>query len=230
MQIRYALYFTPPPGHPLRELGSTLLGYDCNIGELRPQPVLPGIDAEEQHRFTEDPRRYGFHATLKAPFRLAEESSEIALRRDLMTFASRTPPIELGALVPALLGRFIALVPAAPSAALALFAAECVAAFEPHRAALTEAERARRNPDAMPRRRAALLDRWGYPYVFEEFRFHMTLTGALPEERRAFWLERLAPLCDGLPPVTIDAVSLLRQEGPDQRFRVIERVMLGTLL
>ncbi|WP_046866431.1 DUF1045 domain-containing protein [Microvirga massiliensis] len=230
MQIRYALYFTPPPGHPLSEFGSALLGYDCNTGELRPQPALPGIDTEEQHRFTEDPRRYGFHATLKAPFRLPEGSSEVALRRDLTAFASQTPPVELGALVPVLLGRFVALVPAVPSTALALFAAECVAAFEAHRAPLTEAERARRDPDAMPRRQAALLDRWGYPYVFEEFRFHMTLTGALREERRALWLERLAQLCDGLPLVMIDAISLLRQDGPDRRFRVIERAALGTLL
>jgi putative phosphonate metabolism protein len=228
MQIRYALYFTPPPGDPLGELGCTLLGYDCYTGELRPQPALPGIGGEEQHRFTEDPRLYGFHATLKAPFRLAEGSSETALRQDLLAFASQTPPVELGALVPALLGRFVALVPAAPSAALALFAAECLAAFEPHRAPLTDAERARRDPDSMPRGRAALLDRWGYPYVFEGFRFHMTLTGALPEERRALWLERLAQLSEGLSPVAIDAISLLRQDGPGHRFRVIERVPLGT--
>ena len=27
------------------------------------------------------------------------------------------------------------------------------------------------------------LVQWGYPYVFDEFRFHMTLTGRVPAER-----------------------------------------------
>ena len=79
---------------------------------------------------------------------------------------------------------FIAVIPAEPSAELELLAAEATKAFDPFRAPLSPEDRARRNPDKLTPRQRDYLDRWGYPYVMEEFRFHMTLTGRLPAERR----------------------------------------------
>jgi hypothetical protein len=126
----------------------------------------------------------------------------------------------------ATLGAFTALVPHAAPPELGLFAAECVAAFEPFRAPLTEAETARRRPERLSPRGRALLERWGYPYVFEAFRFHMTLTDALAEEAREPWRARLAAAYGAGAPLVLDALSVLRQDGAGP-FRVLRRLTLG---
>ncbi|WP_331294670.1 DUF1045 domain-containing protein, partial [Methylobacterium radiotolerans] len=96
------------------------------------------------------------------------------------------------------------------------------------RAPLTEAERAKRRPERLDPRGRALLARWGYPYVFEAFRFHMTLTDALPEAERAPWHRRLsaAYAAAGPEPLRIDAVSLLTQDGSGP-FRLLARLPFG---
>jgi putative phosphonate metabolism protein len=227
--MRYALYYTPPPGSALDRFGAAAIGYDAATGEDVAPLALDGIDPARLREATADPRTYGFHATLKAPFRLRSGRTAEELAAALEAFAATTPPVALGRLVPAALGRFLALVPAEPSTALQLLAAECVAAFDGFRAPLTPEDRAKRLKSPLGPRRTALLDRWGYPHVFEAFRFHMTLTGQLADaDERARWLaaveQAFAPLA--AETVTLDAVSLLAQEGPGSRFRLLRRFSL----
>jgi putative phosphonate metabolism protein len=219
--MRYAIYFTPQEGCALARFGGSVLA-----GESE---AWAGIAPDGVVGLVADPRRYGFHATLKAPFRLAPGREARGLAAALEAFAAGTPPVAIGPLVPRLLGRFVALVPAEPSTALQLLAAECVAAFEPFRAPMTPQERARRLASPLSPRHLALLNRWGYPYVFEAFRFHMTLTGPLPDDLRD-------PVAAGISrdftaaavgPVTIDALSLLVEETPGARFRLVARVPLA---
>ena len=47
------------------------------------------------------------------------------------------------------------------------------------RAPLNEAEIARRRPESLTPRQRDLLARFGYPYVMEEFQFHLTLSDRL---------------------------------------------------
>src|SRR5207245_1192733 len=79
---------------------------------------------------------------------------------------------------------FIAVIPAEPVAELQQLAADCARDFDSFRAPLGAEDRARRRPEKLTERQRDYLDRWGYPYVMEEFRFHMTLTGRLDAERR----------------------------------------------
>lgn len=215
---RYALYYTPDPDGPLGCLGEALLGAEPS--------GLPGIDLAALEAHTADPRVYGFHATLKAPFRLAEARGEGDLLAAIQRFGEARPPVEPLRLRLAFLGRFLALVPAGPSRDLDLLAAEVVAAFEPFRAPLTPEDRERRLKAPLTPRETALLDAWGYPYVFEAFRFHMTLAGPLPEEARDAWLGALEPLCRDLPPVSVDALTLLVQPASGAPFVAVERVPL----
>ena len=218
---RYAIYALPEPGSALERFGRAVLGFDTVTGEAVPQaPGLPEVTAGA--------RVYGFHATLKAPMRLAAGLDEAALLARAEGLAAAHPPVEVGALAVAALGRFLALVPVAPPPGLGLLAAECVAAFEPLRAPLTEAERAKRRPERLSPRARALLDTWGYPHVFEEFRFHMTLTDALPDEAQADWRERLTQAYreSGAGPLTIRSLGILRQEGAAP-FRLLARIPFG---
>lgn len=224
MTRRYALYCLPAPGSRLEAFGRAVLGHDNVSGTPVPHPEgLGGLAA-----VTAGARVYGFHATLKAPLRLAPGTGEADLVAAARELAAAHPPVAVGPLRVAALGPFLALVPEVPPLELGLLAAECVAALDPFRAPLTEAERAKRRPERLDPRGRALLDRWGYPYVFEAFRFHMTLTDALPETERAPWHRRLsaAYAAAGPEPLRIDAVSLLTQDGSGP-FRLLARLPFG---
>ncbi len=161
--------------------------------------------------------------------RLAPGVAEGDVLAEAARIAAAHPPVAVGDLSVAALGPFLALVPVAPPAELSLLAAECVAALDRLRAPLSETERARRGPERLDARGRALLDRWGYPHVFEAFRFHMTLTDALADEVREPWRHRIAAAyaASGPEPFTIDALCLLRQEGSDP-FRLLARLPFGT--
>ncbi len=152
--MRYALYFTPPKDDPLTGAASIWLGRDAFTGETYPAPEDEGMSAAEQFELTADPRRYGFHATIKAPFALASSVTEKDLMAVVEDFAARTPAFEIPELVLGQIGRFFALVPGSLHAPLQDFAASVVKSFEPFRAALSEADIARRKPEKLTRKPA----------------------------------------------------------------------------
>lgn len=164
---RYAIYYMPPPG-PLARFGAEWLGWDPEAGVRLSHPL--SMDA-----LVAEPRKYGLHGTLKAPFRLAGTQAE--LETAIADLANRLSPAWPGNLKVTRIGRFLALVPQGDMTALNDMAAQIVAFLDPFRAPLTEKEIARRKPESLSPRQRELLDRWGYPYVMEEFRFHITLTG-----------------------------------------------------
>jgi putative phosphonate metabolism protein len=218
---RYAIYFAPEPGSVLDRFGAELLGYDVHQGADVPFPSGMKLPSE-WHEMTQDPRKYGFHATLKAPMALAQGKSEGQLIAACAAFAGAPRTIPVIKPVVDVISGFIAIVPAVASADLERLAADCTSEFEPFRAPLTEQDRARRNPSKLTPRQRDLLDRWGYPYVFEEFRFHLTLTGRL-NSGHAPILEMLRERFrnTGHRDLAVDRIALFRQDEPAQRFRVI---------
>jgi putative phosphonate metabolism protein len=225
---RYAIYYTAAQGSALDRFGASLLGYDAYGGDELPFPDGVTQATPDWRDLTHDPRKYGFHATLKAPMALADGKAEAQLAAACELFADLARPVPVIRPVVDSISGFIAVIPTEPSAELELLAAEATKVFDPFRAPLGLEDRARRNPAALTPRQRDYLDRWGYPYVFEEFRFHMTLTGRLPAERReqvvAMLRERFS--ATGIGPLEIDAIALCRQENPNSRFRVIGRWQL----
>ncbi len=130
--------------------------------------------------WTETPRRYGFHATLKPPFRLAEGKTLAALHAALTTLAAQLAPAAADRLVPRSLGQFVAFRPEGGSD-LPRVAAACVEGLDAFRRPAEQAEIARRRSAGLTARQDAMLARWGYPYVFEEFHFHITLSGRVAD-------------------------------------------------
>ncbi len=176
---RYALYFAPAPGSAWATAGACWLGRDAETGADLLQPQVDGVSAVQLARLTTAARRYGFHATLKAPFALAEGYTEDHLAAMATAFAAiqQTPLIE--DLQVHAMGAFLALRPAQRSPAIDALAQHCVEYFDILRAPASAAELAKRRMTGLSARQDALLMRWGYPYAEEEFRFHMTLTDAL---------------------------------------------------
>jgi putative phosphonate metabolism protein len=220
---RYAIYFVPAPGTDLDRFGAHLLGYDAFTGMDLPFPDGMLLTEPDWRELTEDPRKYGFHATLKAPLSLASGKTEAELLAACDAFASTPRRIPLIGPVVGSISGFVAVIPAEPPPDLIRLAADCVSAFETFRAPLTAEDRARRNPSQLTPRQCDHLDRWGYPYVMEEFRFHMTLTGRLDAERREPILTMLRNSFSaiGLDRLAIDRIAVFRQENAASRFRVL---------
>lgn len=226
---RYALYFAPDPQSALWRFGSACLGYDAATGAACEALPVPGFSGDAWSALTQDPRRYGFHATLKAPFHLRAGLAEADILAAVDDFAASQQAFAVDALRVALLSRFIALTPEAPSAALQSLAARAVEALEPMRAPLSESDVARRLQADLSERQKQHLQLWGYPYVFDDFRFHMTLTGALDVAQRAPVLNELARLFGervGAGPLLVDSVVLFRQARRDACFEIIRRAPL----
>lgn len=226
MARRYALYYSPSTQSPLGSFGAAWLGRTIEGQKLSP-PTLDGVPDPVWKAATSEARRYGFHATLKPPFRLAPGATEDALIEATESFCQATPPIPLGTLSVEPLSGFIALRPKRDEPVTA-FAQACVRAFEGYRAPATDEEIARRRPDTLSPRQRQLLEQWGYPYVMEEFRFHMTLTGHLTDSASDMFLKilesRYAPLGDQV--VSIDDICLFRQETRKDNFILTGRYAL----
>lgn len=214
--MRYALYYTPEPGDPLLEAAEAWLGRSA-FGR-----AVAGAEAGEAQTIG-DARRYGFHATLKAPFELADGRCEGDLREALVAFAASRSTVHDIRLRLDQPSGFFAIVPDGPHPALDAFAADVVREFDAFRAPLSDGDRARRKPDTLSERQRRNLDSWGYPYVFEDFGFHLTLTGRLDERAsaavRPVLETRFAPLLAA--PRTISSLALFGEGRRGADFEVL---------
>jgi len=223
---RYAIYFVPAPDMELHRFGAAVLGYDAYAGRDAPFIAQPGASWPEKVR---EPRAYGFHATLKPPFRLAAGRDPCELNAELDAFAKSQEPIDVGLLDVRALAAFIALVPATPCPALDQLAGACVRHFDRFRAPMDGQERARRLAAPLTERQLNNLDRWGYPYLLDDFRFHMTLTGPLPDDERAQALQWLTAAFASRPAarhLVLDRLVVAHQAGG--AFRVVHSAILAT--
>lgn len=225
MFTRFAVYFTPATGSPLADFGAAWLGWDSAKGIAVGHPSVPGLDMA---RITATPRKYGFHGTIKPPFRLANGQLPYALDAALGRLCGSAKSVTLEGLGLAPLGRFLALIPSGDASALGALAARTVQELDDFRAPLTDAELAKRRSAGLSRAQDALLVRWGYPYVLDQFRFHLTLSGRLDPETAARTETALQPLLAPLPlrPYCIDGLTLLGEDETGM-FHQINRYALA---
>jgi len=229
---RHAAYFSPAPGSDLWNLGSQWLGRCAQTDRLLPQPTLPGISPATLLRLTHAPRRYGWHATLKAPFSLAEGTELSLLQASFANVAAAMgAPMVLDVEV-AQIGDFLALVPVRRNQNLHALADACVRQLHAYAAPLTPSELARRRQGGLSERQERMLQLWSYPHVMEDFQFHLTLTGPLHglsaserSELAAHARQWFAPLrSQGM---LVDAVSWFVEPIAGGNFRYVERFALA---
>jgi hypothetical protein len=220
---RIALYYAPATDDPLHQRASAWLGRDAASGEETPQPAIAEIDIAE---VTADARGYGFHATLKPPFRVQGDIQ--AALQTAQDFAARTAPFTLPPLNITDLDGFLALRETAPCPALQALVDGAVAALDAHRAPATEAEIARRKPETLSPRQREYLATWGYPFVFAEWRFHMTLTRRLTPAEKAIILPAVTEALGDAPglPRSVADICVFAQAVPGAPFTILERLKL----
>jgi putative phosphonate metabolism protein len=232
VSARYAAYFAPAPGTRWWAFGCAWLGYDAAAGQRIAQPAIPGVAADAFAALTAAPRRYGFHATLKPPMRLAAGAGEADLFNAMEALVATREAFTLPPLRVERLGGFLACTPAARDPRPHALADDCVRELDRFRAPPTAAELARREAAGLAPREAAHLARWGYPYVFDTFRFHLTLTGPL-EGVATEAVARVTAAAEAAvaalagDPLACDAVCLFVQPDPQSSFRLIRRFGFG---
>lgn len=226
---RYAVYLAPPPDSDLHATASALLGRDAYTGEAPRPPLLDGITPARWTEITADARGYGFHATLKPPFRLAAGTDLKQLETTVAQFAATRTAFEGPPLVLRAISGFLALVPERPDPRIEQLEADCVRDFDRFRAPPSEAELARRRKAGLTPRQDEYLLRWGYPYVMEEFRLHFTFTCRLDEAERNQVAAALRPHVDrfAAEPLRVDALVLFEQSSAGAPFRILQRFPFG---
>jgi putative phosphonate metabolism protein len=220
---RVAVYYAPRPDDPLFAAGATWLGRDPESDASASQPDIPDI-AE----ITAEPRLYGFHATLKPPMRLAEGRQWVDVLAAARDLADRIASFDLPRLAVQDLHGFLALRETIPCPPLQALADACVEHLDPFRAPPSQAELARRRRANLSAEQDAMLTRWGYPYVFASWFFHMTLTRRLTADEKA----RLQPKAEAYfthalsLPRRVTDICLFTQTAPDAPFVIAERLKL----
>ena len=229
MAERYALYYVPDEDSTLGGFGATWLGAGERGDKTSPIGDVDAPRGREWRVLTHEPRLYGFHATLSPPFELRDWLGAGDFIDAARRAARRCAPFDLGRVSVVAIGSFLALVPAdqQPPGDLAR---TCLRILHPLRKPPSLAETERRLARGLSAEQQRLLARWGYPYVMEEYLFHLTLTGAIVDARRRKrlrkYLARLAePLRRGPHPV--GGVCVCRQPGPGEPFEQILRIPLG---
>jgi hypothetical protein len=228
---RYAIYFCPGNGSPLLGLGNRWLGRDA-INQVALNPILPDeIRHENWMRVTDSPRRYGFHATLKPPFRLVDNATLADLQAAVRDFALHhdsfyAPPLAVGAI-----GRFLALTLSAPSEEFSNLAAEIVRELDRFRASSTVQETTQRMRGSLSLREREHVLQWGYPYVLDTWKFHMSLTSSMHAESLSLFEPYLrsyfAPICEH--PLLVDSVCIFHEPHPGGAFHLLDRASLRPL-
>lgn len=217
---RYAVYYLPDDAD-LAAFGASWLGWDVESG----MPCAR-FDDDRIAQFAEKPRKYGFHGTLKPPFRLAEGTSFDDLACEVAAVARQNEAIRLDGLQLAKIGHFLALVPVGDTTALNRLAFGYVTDLDRFRAPPGDAELAGRRSSGLSSRQDALLIEWGYPYVADEFRFHLTLTGKLDADDLDAAKAAVEARLPSLPkPFVIGSVALVGEDG-EGMFHLIHRYAL----
>ena len=219
---RYAIYYSPDPGSPLATFSAAWLGLDSSLKSALTRDYVNSI--------TENTRRYGFHGTMKPPFELNPILSLDGLMAAARVFARTATAVELPPLELAEIGKFIALTPAHESVELEKLAAACVRAFEAFRVPMSAAQFAQYKLNKLTVHQEQMLKHWGYPYVMEEFRFHMSLTDKIEDEgERLRVMDELARLAAPVigRPLSVRAITVFRQPGSNEPMVPVERIPFG---
>ncbi|MEM6309368.1 MAG: DUF1045 domain-containing protein [Pseudomonadota bacterium] len=218
MYRRYAIYVIPD--QEWGDFGAAWLGWDTRAGSTVPliEPALSGI--------TERPRKYGFHGTIKAPFHLAKGQDQAALVKATFALAHDMRAFSLSSLQVSQIGSFFALTAPEEHAQLRSVADRAVTGLDMFRAPLTDTDLQRRRVSRLTQQQDANLEKWGYPYVFDDFKFHLTLTGPVKDAGQV--KPRLvAALQSPLSkPLSVRDICVCG-EAEDGRFYVVERCAFG---
>jgi Protein of unknown function (DUF1045) len=227
-RYRYAVYFTPRANTQWALAGSQWLGRCIFSGKVFEAPVVEGMTPNELNALTQEPRRYGWHATLKAPFRLAvnpQAASEGALVDAMTRLVSSMQAFTLPPLRVGMMRNFVALRADGDQKRINAIARACVTNLHYLAQELDEQALARRRKAHLSPEQDRMLVQWGYPWVLEQFQFHLSLSGPVDRlnlDTRWALLNAAQQHFAIEEDCRFDQISLFFEPHPDAPFELIE--------
>ena len=225
LPFRYAVYFCPAPDTNWGVAGAQWLGRCAVTGKKDQQLQLPGIDPELFSSLTSHPKRYGWHATLKAPFKLVPEHDVGDLLLKMHQLAKSLKPFDLPRLGVSTTGGFLSLRPTEISVQLNDAAAMCVRDLQSFALPLTADDLIRRRKAKLTPEQDKLLVEWGYPWVLDQFNFHFSLTGSLQsidEPKQQKLIQAAEQHFGNLSVCRFDRIALVIEPEAGKDFEVIK--------
>ncbi len=176
---RYAIYYVPSENSELDLFGKCWLGWDPYKGEETTKSDLSKLPSFKKFSsLVLTPKQYGFHGTIKAPFKLKNEYTYNDLENKVREISKQIHSFYFDQLIIEKLGNFIGLIPTNNLKVNAV-SNKFVEELDYLRDELSESEIKKRKPHKLTSNQKQMLFKWGYPYVFDEFKFHLTLTSKL---------------------------------------------------
>lgn len=189
---------------------------------------MPQADVEDIAEITAEPRTYGFHATLKPPMRLIEGAGWGEFMAAVRKVAARIAPFKLPTMAVCDLHGFLALRETFACPALQALADTCVGELDSFRMPPSRDELARRRKARLSAEQDEMLVRWGYPYVYGTWFFHMTLTRRLSDAEKSTIMPAAQDWFAPALAVTrhVEDICIFTQAAPYVAFTLVERVRL----
>jgi len=224
---RFAVYYVPEANSQLGTLGNHWLGWSLADGEFVDRLTDPLVP-KDITTITKRAQKYGFHGTLKPPMRLKTEFGQTEFLSALRQLAANQRPFTIPEMRVKLIGNFLALTPSAPCPLLDQLATNLVVGLDDLRQPPDDLEIAKRASVGLTERQYRLLNKWGYPYVLEEFRFHLTLSDVLVQDRATAVLHAAKTIFSVAiqSPIQVSDIAAVGESETDM-FHLIERVPLG---
>lgn len=224
---RYAIYWVPPEVSALGQFARRWMRLSSDSGERKVPQETFGLNADLARKATEKPGRYGFHATIKAPFRPVAGVGESELRQEMEAFCAKRRRVQTAPLGLERFTSYLALCPTGQRSDLEWLASDCVTHFDRFRAPLSDKDRARRNTD-MPEPERLYFEQFGYPYIFSRFYFHISLAGPLEERELDLVASALRPELAALcrDDFVLTDLCLVGDPGGGAPFRTVGRFPL----
>ncbi|WP_290919709.1 DUF1045 domain-containing protein [Halodesulfovibrio sp.] len=222
MTARYAIYYTPPRNSLLESAGIHWLGRTpLRYGQI-PKDIPEGFFKQEYYQIIEAPRWYGFHGTIRAPFELAKNVTPEAFIKEISQICRNHAPFSFAGLSINCFGGFLALTPTAASPDLLKLHSDLTRRLDHLRPQLSRFDLKRHLDKKLSERQERLLRRFGYPFVLEEFKFHMTLTGTIEDRLRRSYKEKLESILNPYltESIPVNEVTVFMQ--PDRKTPFVE--------
>jgi len=226
---RCAVYFMPDPNNDWWHAGSSWLGRCAATSQPMLQPSIDGVSPRDQWALTAKPRRYGWHATLKAPFRIVPGQNLRSVMLALRELGNSLTAFDLPTMKVSTDGGYMALRPQDSNPEIHRIGAACVTGLHSFAAPLSESDLARRRTANLTSVQDHLLQVWGYPYVFDEFSFHLSLTGrldSLSDDQLIKWHEAAQAHFGNLPVCRFDRLALFVEPERGADFQLFDQVLL----
>lgn len=225
---RYFIAFAPSPKSSIWQVGSGWLAFNAATSSPPEKTYTLGLPPEIHLQMVLPARKTGFNAILVAPFSLRVGISEENLCENIATFSQSITNFTTCLMKVKANGNKIGIEPLTLDKNISDLANLSVRHFNHFRETQPEKVINPKLKEMLTERQLENFIKWGHPYYFEDYKFQIPLTGAVPAKMVELLEQNLQKLftkhlSQGLK---VDSLTLFKQENMNKPAQMIRRFPL----